>query len=575
MVHTTQHFPRKLRGLGVVLLAATAAAACSSANQTKVDTTNQVPIKTSKGPVAVYDIAHKDATKNWDDGANGRCDPASGRIRIPMRLAPPCVPVFSGSNGGAQGIGVSADTIKVAYYVAKPDASADFLTKSTGAYDEPTDVAKTIKGYTEIFSKLTELYGRKVELVPLQGTGLSSDETAAKADAIKAKELGVFGVLGGPSQTRSFSQTLAEEHILCIGSCLIAQPASFYKETHPYVWPGISPDQTAQLNVEFVTKQLAGKNAEYGGDAVKDKKRSFVILNYDTKTGNFTKVWDDWEAKLKGAGVNIVDRVPYYLDVATVAQDAIPTVQKLKKSGATTILFTGDPFSPIYITKEMTKQGYFPEWVLAGTVFADTTVFSRQFDQQQWKHAFGMNLIPTRIPKKAGEAYKVYTCGLGRAPEADNTQGIILANVSLLMNGLTLAGPQLTPEHFRDGLWAAPLAERDAAHLRSTVSYGNHEINGKAIWPKDTDFGGTDDAALAWWDPTVKGEDETGDTKNPGGWRYLNNGARFLPGEIPTEPMGLFKKENTITYYSDTVDEANGILATPDALKPLTNGKCV
>lgn len=575
MVHTKQHFPRRIRLLGVSLLVATAAAACSSANVTKDENKDtKLPAKEAAGPVPVYDVKNKDTSKNWDDGADGRCDPTTGRMRIPMRLAPPCVPVFSGDNGGKQGIGVSADTIKIAYYVAKTDPSSDFLTKSVGAYDSPEDIAKTIKGYTEIFAKTTELYGRKIEIVPLNGTGLASDETAAKSDALKAVEMGVFAVLGGPSQTRSFSQTLAENKILCIGSCLIAQPASFYKATSPHVWPGISPDQTAQINVEFVVKQLAGKNAEFGGDDVKDKQRKFVILNYDTESGNFTKVWDEWEAKLKEAGVDVVDRVPYYLNVATVAQDAIPTVQKLKKSGATTILFTGDPFSPIYITKEMTKQGYFPEWVLAGTVFADTTVFSRQFDQEQWKHAFGMNLIPTRIPKVTGEAQTVYTCGLGRAPEAENTQGIILSNVSILMNGLTLAGPKLSPQSFRDGMWAAPLAERDPGHLRSTVSYGNHEVNGKLIWPKDTDFGATDDVGLAWWDPTVKGEDETGD-KGDGGWRYMNNGARFLPGEIPSEPMGLFQKENTITYYSGTADEANGVYPVPDALKPLTNGKCV
>ena len=479
MVRSTPRYSRRFRAFGVALLAATAAAACSSANETKVDTTNkQIPVKTSKGPVPVYDINNKDSKQNWDDGTDGRCDPTTGRMRIPMRLAPPCVPVFAGSNGGAQGIGISADTIKIARYVGKPDPASDFLSKSTGTFDEPADISKTYKGFIESFAKTTELYGRKIELVELNGTGLGTDEIAAKADAIKAKEMGVFAVLGGPGQTRSFAQTLAEEHIMCIGSCLIAQPASFYKQLHPYVWPGPSPDETSQLNIEFVTKQLVGKNAEFGGDAVKNKKRSFAILNYDTKTGDFTKVWDSWETNLKAAGVPIVDRVPYLLDVSTVAQDAIPTVQKLKKSGATTILFTGDPFSPIYITKEMTKQGYFPEWVLAGTVFADTTAFSRKFDQDQWKHAFGMNLIPTRIPRDSGEATTVYRCGLGHAPEAVNTQGIILNNIAILMNGLTLAGPQLTPEHFRDGLWAAPLPERDSAHLRGTVSYGNHEING-------------------------------------------------------------------------------------------------
>ncbi len=583
MTTTVYRFRRSTRVAAVALVAAAVAAGCSASNTKEVETENtKVLTESAKGPVPVYDTKNKDTSKQWDDGPDGRCDPERGRMRVPMRLAPPCVPVFSGDNGGAKGIGVTADTIKVAYYVAKPDPSSEFLTKSVGAYDSPEEIATTIKGYTDIIAKATELYGRKIELVPLNGTGLASDETAAKSDALKAKEMGVFAVLGGPSQTRSFSQTLAEEKILCIGSCLIAQPASFYKEIHPYVWPGTSPDQTSQLNVEFVTKQLGGKKAEFGGDAVKDKDRTFVILNYDTPEGNFTKVWDDWEAKLKAAGADVIGRVPYYLNVATVAQDAIPTVQKLKDLGATTILFTGDPFSPIYLTAEMTKQGYFPEWVLSGTVFADTTVFSRQFDQEQWQHAFGMNLIPTRIPRDVGEAQTVYVCGTGHEAEADNTQGIILGNVSLLMNGLTLAGPDLTPEHFRDGLWAAPMAERDPDHIRGTVTYGNHEINGKTIWPKDTDFGGTDDVGLAWWDPTAEGQDETGeitkdDAGNPkkGLWRYMERGKRYLPGEIPTETMDFFDKTNTITYYSDEVDEPNGIYAVPDALKPLTNGKCV
>ena len=159
MVHTAQHFPtttRRLRSIGVALAVTVVTAACASANVTKSPATNVLK-KVAKGPVAVYDVANKDTAKNWDDGPNGRCDPTSGRIRIPMRLAPPCVPVFTGSNGGAQGIGVSADTIKVAYYVAKPDLSADYLTKSTGAYDTPEAIAATTRGYMKAFEKITSM----------------------------------------------------------------------------------------------------------------------------------------------------------------------------------------------------------------------------------------------------------------------------------------------------------------------------------------------------------------------------------------------------------------------------------
>ena len=49
----------------------------------------------------------------------------------------------------------------------------------------------------------------------------------------------------------------------------------------------------------------------------------------------------------------------------------------------------------------MTQQGYFPEWVMAGTVLADTNVFARKFDQKQWSHAFGLQLIPAASAEAA------------------------------------------------------------------------------------------------------------------------------------------------------------------------------
>src|SRR5581483_10370553 len=493
----------------------------------------------------------------------------TGRIKIPAHTAPPCVPVFKGDNGGDidPEHGVTKDTIRIARYVAPPDPAADFLTQSVGAYDTPEQTAATNVGFLKEFEKRVELYGRHIELVDLPGSGNSSDEQAAQADAEKAKELKVFAVIGGPAQTRSFAQTLANEGILCIGSCIVAQPGQFYKDSSPYLWPGIEPDQTSALNVEFVKKQLVGKNAIWAGDPkYQNKPRTFVILSYDTPTGQFKPVWDKWRADLEAAIGSPVPQVNYYLQVATVQSDAQVIVQKLKAIDASTVIFTGDPFTPIYFTQEATKQGYFPEWVLSGTVLADTTVFARQFDQQQWAHAFGMSLIPTRTPRNLGDAYQTYTeCGTQPPPPADNSQAIIFGNWNLLMTGLQLAGPHLTPENFRAGLFAAPLPPRDPGHLLPTVSYGDH-----GIWPDGTDYGGGDDTSLVWWDPKATGEDETGSTdKGVGQWRYMNGGARFRPGEIPTEPMQFFNPENTVTYFVDGPNAPAGTLPVPDALKPL------
>jgi len=195
----------------------------------------------AKGPVLTFDVAKADGTANSTNwGPN--CDTTTGRVKIPAHDAPPCVPAFSGDNGGDidPAHGVTKDTIRIARYVAPPDPAGDFLAQSIGLYDSPDQLKATNAGFLGEFSKRVELYGRKIELVDLTGTGNSSDEQAAQSDAEKAKELKVFAVLGGPSQTKSFAQTLANEGILCVGSCLIAQPGDFYKSSAPYLWPASS-----------------------------------------------------------------------------------------------------------------------------------------------------------------------------------------------------------------------------------------------------------------------------------------------------------------------------------------------
>src|SRR5262249_42396168 len=153
--------------------------------------------------------------------------------------------------------GVTATSIRIGYYIAKPDPQQDALLQLAGAYDPPANVEATVKQYTQIYSSVAELYGRKIELVKVQGTGLATDETAAKADADKAaKQLNVFAVIGGPAQAKSFSEELAANHVLCVGTCIIAQPQSFYQQHAPYMWPGgPSPDQTSQMMVSYIQKQ--------------------------------------------------------------------------------------------------------------------------------------------------------------------------------------------------------------------------------------------------------------------------------------------------------------------------------
>jgi hypothetical protein len=489
------------------------------------------------------------------------CDTATGRLKLPTANPLDCVPVFTGDNGGETSPGVSADTIRIARYVAVDDPATAAFLNDIGARDEPEQIAETYNNFLALFNTVAQTYGRQLEVVELEASGSATDAVAARADAKKAVELGVFAVISGPAQTRAFSEELARNRIINVGGAVGS--GAFYRENSPYVWAiGPTPEQTAARTTEFITKQLVGKPAEFAGDEFKDQERSFVLLTYDDAESNFEAPWNDWLAELQAAGVPVNDeRVEFTLDLARAAEDTQVVVQKLKDINATTVVFTGDPIMPAFFSKEMTAQGYFPEWVLSGTVYADTTVLARGYDPEQWKHAMGISLIPARIPRDQSDAIVLYRWWTGAAPPAENTAAIISANLTLLYTGIHFAGPNLTPETFRDAIFARPIPDRVDGDVRGTITYGRDDI-----WDAGTDFAGLDDIAIIWWDPEAGGEDETGE-EGTGQYRYILGGDRFLPGEIPEEPLPLFVTEGSVTYYSDESGAPDGTLPVPDYIK--------
>ena len=49
----------------------------------------------------------------------------------------------------------------------------------------------------------------------------------------------------------------------------------------------------------------------------------------------------------------------------------------------------------------------------------------------------------------------------------------------------------------------------------------------------------------------------------------MDNGKQFLPGDVPSAPMGLFNTANTVTYY-DSSGKYAGTKPVPQALAPLS-----
>jgi hypothetical protein len=505
-----------------------------------------------------YQEAEADGTVDsieWGD----TCDTERGRLKVPTANPAPCLEPWDQSegNGGATAPGVTAEEIVVVLYKGQPDPLQQAIVEGAGADTDPDAVNQTWQDYINLFTDVYETYGRSVRIEVVEASGGPDDATAAQADALKAIDLEPFAVLGGPT-TATWYQEIANADILCVG-CGTAETADKIAASAPYVWPtGPTPEQADAHLLEMIGKQLVGRPASFAGDeALHDTERVFGWIQAETETDEYGARNDAFEtAFAEDYSGEIATRFTYLFDPGKGADIATTAIARMKDAGVTTIIMSVDPLIPANITQEATAQNYFPEWIIGPSVLADTTIFGRTFDQEQWSHALGLGLATARADRESTDSYRVYDWYYGEPP-AVNSQAVIAPSPGLLALGIHLAGPNLTAETFKEGLFRAPPA--DAALTSARASWG------EGLWP-ETDYNGADDATTIWWDPEATGKDEAGNEstdERKGMLRYVDGGRRYLPGEWPTDPIPWFEEEGSVTIYTERPDAAPDYPAWP------------
>jgi hypothetical protein len=465
------------------------------------------------------------------------CGPTTGLVSMPNTLAPECYANVA-DNGGATAHGVTADTIKVVVYVApETDPVLDFITAPINADDTNDQIKATYQGFVDMFNATYQTYGRTVELAFLEGSGLSQDEVQARADAVKAiEELGAFAVWGGPVLSNAWTEEIKARGGICLGCPALrdAAPSAFT------ITPTAS--QIRQTFVEYLSKKLAGKPAAHAGDeSMRDRERVFGQLYIDTGSQDVQDGLAETQELLDEAGIEFVEKIGYELDPGTLAEQASTAIARLQAANVTTVIIGGDPIAPKTFTEVATQQGYRPEWVLNGAALQDTTAFGRTYDQDQWSHAFGISSLAARVANGLGDAERLYQWWAGEYPPADDVVGVLYPNPAMFFRGLQAAGPNLTVESFRDGMFAVTPTPPAATH--QIITFGNHDI-----WNAE-DYAGIDDFTELWWDPTVEGPDEIR-KEGVGMYRYVDGGKRYLLGSWPEE-LKVFDPAGTTTVYQE------------------------
>jgi hypothetical protein len=461
------------------------------------------------------------------------CDTDVGMVAIPFFFRTECVADVD-DNGGATSDGVTEDEITVVVWLPNDnDPIFSIIREGLGFDDSVEDIEETYEGLIEIFQSYYQTYGRTVNVEFVEASGSSLDSVAARADAARAVDLHPFAVLGGPLLANTWTEELHANDIVCLACPGISdpEPTSF----------GLVPttSQVREHVVSYVSTKLSGKPAEFAGDDLQESDRVFAYLRMGLTDSDENSAENTTEA-LEDADVDVAETIVYPLDPAAIQEHATSAITKMKQAGVTTVLVEADPITLPAMTEEATKQNWYPEWVLAGFPFTDTSAFGRQMDQDQWAHAFGISYLPPASTPEIIPAYQLYEWFHGEPPPADESLLLTYPQVALLFTGLEYAGPDLTPDTFQQAAFAYPPTPR--AVTQPSVDYGTE------LWGRD-DYGGIDDFVELWWNPDAEGEDETG-AEAKGLYEYVDGGKRYYANEY-TDELKVFDPDGAVTEITD------------------------
>ena len=473
-------------------------------------------------------------------GAGAKCRPDKRQVGISYGM-PPCVDWKPGtSNGGATARGVTGDKILLVRFRTPSDPATEAALTAAGANDTDEVTARVIEALRRYYNHHYETYGREVVIQEVQASGDSDNDEAMKADAVRiANEIKAFAVVGGPTV---FAQELAARGVPCM--CTTSLSKQFYLDNPPMIFSDLpTGEEYGDHIAEYMQKRLWNRPAKWAGDAamqVANRKIASVYFEGSKKANVYYQIsHQSFLKNIESKGMSLVADVGYVMVTASAPDIAASIIAKLKSAGASTVIFTGDPLMPIFLTQEATRQQYFPEWMLTGTALTDTSFFGRTYDPAQWAHAFGISPLPVFwATEQTSPAYREVHHGM-KMNHGD--EGVALnvtrSPYNLFFRGVHMAGPNLTPETFVQGMFAYPPTGGSPANpmLRYTRE-------------SPTSY---EDFTEVWWDGDYPSVDETGKYA-PGSLMKSNQGTRYTLGKWPTGAAQVFGDDPNPIYTSDT-----------------------
>ena len=473
----------------------------------------------------------------------GDCRPDGREFGISI-YKPPCV-LFKGPNGGATARGVNGKKIVIARWMGQVDEATQAILEANKLADNPERRTRSYQALLKYNNQHSVTYGREVVMETVPASGPSDDDRAMRSDAIRiAEKVKAFAVIEGTPDAgipRVLAQELAHRGVVCM--CTSTLSSNFYKENPPYIFGTGLPSSTeyAMHMAEFIGKRLAGRKAKWAGDvAYRALTRKFGLLyieGVDTRVEPDAKNFrDTFVRELGKYGVKLAAIHSFLYDPGE-NQDKIATrIADMKDRGVTTFIGFWDPLSPILITREMTRQRWFPENFITGSGLSDTTTAGRLYATEQWRNAFGISPLWVtwqNVNRSAGYRQAHH----GNPNLAQGDEGVLVniyaALVGQVFTGIHMAGPKLTPDSFAQGMYRFP---------KTGGSAGGPLVYFSRAFPN-----AIKDFTEVWFDIDRRGPDERGE-QGLGMMVKANQAKRYQPGQWPrTEPSAFVENGKELT----------------------------
>ena len=455
-------------------------------------------------------------------------------------LSPPCVASYSGDNGGATYKGVTADEIRVIYYFhsacrnssrgrecAPPNSFVD-LGKPPAENEDV--MARGVRRLQTYFNDRYQTYGRRAHFWVWFSNTYTAEGLRARAIE-HIRDIDPFAIVHGVS-AKEYTEVMARRGVMTFTSD-IGTPGEFFRKYPGIVWSYLpSLELHAKSYSSMICRQVINRPVAFSGNPGENgRPRVLGLLRPDPTVSGYgpelAAFADLVKAEVEACGGKfaVVANMPNGGQVngeteGEKEQQFNQNMAEFRSNGVTTIIWAWG-FDLGRNSGAAARQGYFPEWILAGDNLMDGYDIGQAQDQQAFHGHAWIQTVQARSP-----AFNQDLCfGAMREadPETPEEDAALLCRTYLpyeafrqLFTGIQVAGPKINPQTMDKGYHAIPRGPSDSPLVA-------------ACYYLPGDYTCIKDAAPMYWDRngTAPGSNA------PGCWRMPQEGKRYTSETWP------------------------------------------